>query len=72
MIGVVGRQGLQEKKKKRKGWPKILPWSAPSCQIQVRNVRGRHNIYVSRSEHDVEEIMNMSDFDDDKNISRYI
>jgi hypothetical protein len=43
-----------------------------SCQIQVNNVRERHNIHVNRYVHDVEEKMSKSDFDDDKNRSRYI
>ena len=31
-----------------------------------------HNIHVNRSRHDVEEVMSMSDFDDDKIRSKYI
>jgi hypothetical protein len=42
-----------------------------SCQIQVNEERV-HNIHVNRSRHDVEEVMSMSDFDDDKIRSRYI
>jgi hypothetical protein len=38
----------------------------------VRNVREMHNIHVNRSRHDVEEVMSMSDFDDDKIRSKYI
>jgi hypothetical protein len=38
----------------------------------VRNVRERHNINVYRPRHDVEEIMSMSDLDDDKYRIRYI
>jgi hypothetical protein len=29
-IRLGGRQGLWRKKVSRKGWPKFLPWSAPS------------------------------------------
>jgi hypothetical protein len=35
-------------------------------------VRERHNINVYRPRHDVEEIMSMSDLDDDEYRSRYI
>jgi hypothetical protein len=42
------------------------------CQAQVSNVRERHNINVYRPRYDVEKIISMSDFDNDKNRSRYI
>jgi hypothetical protein len=35
-------------------------------------MREVHNIHVHRPRHDVEKIMSMSDFDKDKNRSRYI
>jgi hypothetical protein len=38
----------------------------------VRNVREMHNIHVNKSRHDVEEVMSMSDFDDDKIRSNYL
>jgi hypothetical protein len=43
-----------------------------SCQTQVNNDREVHNIHVNRSRYGVEEVMSMSDFDDDKNRSRYL
>jgi hypothetical protein len=42
------------------------------CHSKMNKEREMHNIHVNRSRHDVEEVMSMSDFDDDKNMSRYI
>jgi hypothetical protein len=75
-VGVVGRQVLQEKKVRRKvagrNCHANIIGRLHSCQKQVNNVRERHNIHVNRYVHDIEEKMSKSDFDDDKNRSRYI
>ena len=76
IVGVVERQVLQEKKVRRKVAGRNCHANTigrlHSCQIQVNNVRERHNIHVNRYVHDIEEKMSKSDFDDDKNRSRYI
>jgi hypothetical protein len=72
MIGLVGRQGLWRKKVRRNMAGRNCHGRLHSCQAQVSNVRERHNINVYRPRHDVEEIMFMSDLDDDKYRSRYI
>jgi hypothetical protein len=73
IVGVVERQVLQEKKVRRKvagrNCHANIIGRLHSCQIQVNNVRKRHNINVYRPRYDVEKIISMSDFDNDKNRS---
>ena len=42
------------------------------CHSKMNKEREMHNIHVNRYVHDIEEKMSKSDFDDDKNRSRYI
>ena len=42
------------------------------CHSKMNKEREMHNIHVNRSRHDVEEVMSMSDFDDDKIRSNYV
>ena len=73
MIWLGGRERLVEEESKEGELAENLAMAGSfMCHSKMNKEREMHDTHVNRSLHDVEEVMSMSDFDNDKNRSRYI